>query len=181
MRTAEQFDAELVENEKLLGLVEIADGGQAENAGIGERLLEVADRRVANDVRGVGFVGREGVDGGRFRGEVEFEFVGADADVVAFVENSFVGFLAVDVGAVAAAGVADDPAAIAIELHFSMDTRAEGIAERNFAILAATQARGGRAIEEEILAGAAADGHREIGEFWSGCDRHGCVADDGWR
>ena len=90
----------------------------------------------------VGFLGRERDDRGRFVGLVEFEFDGADADAVAIVEHGFVGFLAVDEGAVAAVGIANHPAAIAVELHFGMDARAERIAEEISAIFAATDALG---------------------------------------
>ncbi len=170
---AQELDAELIENEKLLGLFEIADGGEAEDAGIGERLFDVAaDGGVADDVGGVGFF-RQRVDGGRIGREMKFEFVGADADVVPFVEDGFVGFLAVHKCAVAAAGVANDPTAVFVEDDLRVDARAEWIAEHDFAMIAATEMRGAIAVEEKILAGATSDGHCEIGVFLASCYRHG--------
>ena len=141
-------------------------GGQGQQAGI-----EDVHRRFAHD-RGLrGDVVRSDDYGRGLIGKMEFELDAAQAHVMAIGQHGFFSFLAIDERAVAAFVIADVPLA-AVEGDLGVDTRAERVGDEDLAIVAAAHARGMMAIEQIMLAGSAADGHREVGVFLGGGDGH---------
>ena len=102
---------------------------------------------------------------------MKLELGRADLDRVAVDDGGFVDLLAVDERAVAAFGVADDPA-IGRERERDVDARAERIGQRDVAIGAAADERIAAGIERKIRAGAVAREHRQISVESAAGDRH---------
>jgi hypothetical protein len=59
-----------------------------------------------------------------------------------------------------------------VKAHLGMNPRAERIGQHDLAFFRAAKLIDRIAIEQKMLAGAAADRHCEISKFWSGGDRH---------
>ncbi len=102
---------------------------------------------------------------------MEFELDRADANVMPFVDDGLVDFLAVHIRAVAAFDIVNFPAAV-VEPNFRMDARAQRVGQADLALVAAPQLVRTGAVEQKMLAGAGADRHGEISEFLAGCDGH---------
>jgi hypothetical protein len=97
----------------------------------------------------------------------------AQPQIMTFGQDGFVNFLAVDKGAVAAAGVEHAPRA-ALAADNGMYPRAERVGEHHHALGATANAVVRFAIEQVIRAGAVADGHGqvEIHAIWKIVVRH---------
>ena len=109
--------------------------------------------------------------GGRLFGFVKLELGRADADRVAVDDRRFVDLLAVHERAVAAFGVADDPA-IGRAGERGVDARAERVGQRDVAIGAAADERFAAGIERKIRAGAVAREDRQVSVKTAAGDRH---------
>src|SRR4051812_575021 len=162
--TAQQFDAELIEQDELLDLL---GAGQA-----GERVLVRflhGDWQVLHDrLHKLRIVA---LRGGRLLRLMECEFGRADLEGVAVDDRGLVNFLAVHERAVAAVVVANDPA-IGSERERGVDARAERVWQRDMAIRSATDERLTAGIEGEVRASAVARQDRQIGVESAAGDRH---------
>lgn len=102
---AEQFDAQLVEQQQVLRLARIAYGRDGQKPRIAGADVRVFDQRL-------GYVDLFFGDRGRLFALVERELGRSDADMVALVEGGFIDFLVVDVRAVATFAVANMPGSV---------------------------------------------------------------------